>query len=232
MKLLASKNGDGDKKPPWSNRIVDPNEVERAERTANGWRAGFFVVCGLLVLSFLVIAFLAATVRTRAVVYFATPGEIKYVGDTNQEYTPTLVQEEGAIGDFITTIRHVPKQDPTLADNDALKIEAMVNSDGYQEWTTGLGTENPKILAQKGYGRDVVGEPDVEQIDPTSFRVTWTERVYQPGQFATPVNISASGVVTLAGQPKLPTQTDVARYNPVGISVKNYDIHAPVLGAQ
>jgi len=219
---IRPNDGDGDS---LRDRIVDPNEVDRAERHTRSWRAGFFTVAALFVVAMAANAMLAATMRTRAIVYFADPTEIKYIGETNQTYTPTLLQIKTSLRDYVHAMRHIPAGDPTLVDRDAYLLEAMMprNSQAFEKWsaTVQIPQHNPKIYAQKGDSRTAI-DVSVSQIDALSYEATWQDHVRLHGQAA--VNYPGTMTITLAGPPKPPNNPEIGKYNPVGIVIANYDL--------
>lgn len=207
-------------------RIVDPGDVERAERHADSWRRGCFAALAVCVVLTIALVTIALSRRTRALVYRSdTHGSLTYLGQAGHSIPPSKYGVEYALAEWVRAYRSIPDGDPVLAQSEANRVYAMLapGSSAYQQVTAHYTAYSPIVLNQKLRIHRSVTDVVPSQLTPLSYSIVFTEHTYDASGGRT--DTQAMVTVTLAQPPNPPTNPSVAALNPNGVYISSYQGH-------
>jgi type IV secretory pathway TrbF-like protein len=207
---------------------ADYTENARKRIEAVSWRrafAGVSIVAILLAISNIV---QASKYHTDVLVFRETPHGISYAGQAAQELTPSNNATASALGEFVACRRGVPGDDAAV--DTCVNMLEITTADqapfhAHSDLLADLAKEenNPKFQ-RKQFTRAVRRLDTVETHIPNtnSWQIQWIEDTTRDGKVTSSLH---NGEITIAPNPRLPTDQQSVNADPSGIVVVEYDLH-------
>ena len=139
-------------------------------------------------------------------------GQTQAIGPATADYRPTDPQIAWHLARFIEQVRSIPADAVVLRQNWLAAYE-FTSDRGAAALNDQARANDP--FARVGKQQVSVEVSSVIRASPDSFRVAWTERLYENGQLSATQRWTA--ILTIAIQP--PRDTERLRANPLGIYV-------------
>ena len=231
--MSKSTNGSATVEPP-----TDPNEAaQRADYTetsrkrveAVAWRRAFSGSAIVNILQAVGIITLASHYMHDVFVYRETPGQgISYVGQAAQELTPSNNSIAHALGEFVACRRNVPGDDAAV-DSCVNMLEIMTADvapfHAHSDLLADYGKEenNPKF--ERKFFTRAVRRFDTDEIHTpgtNTWQIQWIEDTTKDGKTTPSIH---NGEITIAPNPRLPTDQQAVNADPTGVQVVQYDLH-------
>jgi type IV secretory pathway TrbF-like protein len=206
---------------------ADYTEKERKRIEAVSWRR--FASAGMIANIILAIAVvvLAQKYQHDVVVFRETPHGFSYAGQASEELTPSNFAIASQLGEFVRAYRDVPGDDLQVNRNVERLLIMTADSPPYHALSDMRAhfqqeENNPKVL-RKDFTRTVRLNVDALHDPGTNtWRMTWIEDMTKNGNVTTSIH---EGALTIAPQPRLPTDQQVASADPAGIVVVQDELH-------
>jgi type IV secretion system protein VirB5 len=139
-------------------------------------------------------------------------GEAQTVGPATADYRPSDPELAWYLAHFVELVRSLPA-DPIIVRQNWLDAYNFTTASGANALNDYARTNDP--FAKLGKEQIALDVSSVIRASPDSFRVAWTERLYQDGALSDTTRWTA--ILTITVHP--PTDADRLRKNPLGIYV-------------
>ena len=139
-------------------------------------------------------------------------GEAQTVGPATADYRPSDPELAWYLAHFVELVRSLPA-DPIIVRQNWLDAYNFTTASGANALNDYARTNDP--FAKLGKEQIALDVSSVIRASPDSFRVAWTERLYQDGALSDTTRWTA--ILTITVHP--PTDADRRRKNPLGIYV-------------
>jgi type IV secretory pathway TrbF-like protein len=206
---------------------ADYTEKERKRIEAVSWRR--FASAGTIanIILGIAVVVLAQRYQHDVFVFRETARGLSYAGQASEELTPSHFAIASQLGEYVRAYRDVPGDDLQVNRNVERLLIMTADAPPYHALSDLRAyfvkeENNPKIL-RKSFTRTVRLNVDALHDPGTNtWRMTWIEDTTKNG------NVTASlheGALTIAPEPRLPTDQQAVNADPAGIVVVHDELH-------
>jgi type IV secretory pathway TrbF-like protein len=207
---------------------ADYSERSRKRIEAVSWRRAFAGVSLLAVLLAISNIVLANKYQHDVFVFRETAQGISFAGQAAQELTPSNNAIASALGQFVACRRGVPGDDAQV-DQCVTQLEVMTADvppyHAHSDLINDLSKEenNPKF-ERKTFTRSVrrLDTDEIHTPGTNTWQIQWIEDLTKDGKTTASLH---NGEITIAPNPRLPTDQQALNADPAGVVVVQYDLH-------